>query len=254
MVATLPLVPDALFLKKWIDQAFQSTAAAGIGFLITAAVLLLTIRLRGGDKGPEQTSWADALLIGIAQMLAPLPGVSRSGLTIAAALGLGLSRAWAVGFSLLIAIPAILGAAVFEIKDVDPASLTADRVAQTVVGDGRRGPRRLWRDHLAGQDCAIGAIMVFFCIPDRPGDRRPGGRPRTRGVAAMPGARRLWTGPHGAALRDRALAEAPTDPSGLWIVPSRPARDQLIALLGRQAAGGHRAAGLVLGRPLAGDR
>src|SRR5688572_314162 len=50
----------------------------------------------------------------------------------------------------------------------------------------------------------------------------------------MPGARRLWTGPHGAALRDRALAEAPTDPSGLWIVPSRAARDQLIPLLGRK--------------------
>ena len=50
----------------------------------------------------------------------------------------------------------------------------------------------------------------------------------------MPGARRLWTGPHGAALRDRALADSPTDPSGLWLVPSRPARDPLIALLGRK--------------------
>ena len=70
----------------------------------------------------------------------------------------------------------------------------------------------------------------------------------------MPGARRLWTGPHGAALRDRALAEAPTEPSGLWIVPSRPARDQLIPLLGRKRRVADRAAGLVLGRPLAGDR
>jgi undecaprenyl-diphosphatase len=74
------------------------------------------------------------LLIGIAQMFAPLPGVSRSGLTIAAALALGLSRTWAVGFSLLIAVPAILGAGVWEMRHVDPASLSADRAAQAIAG------------------------------------------------------------------------------------------------------------------------
>ena len=67
-------------------------------------------------------------------MFAPLPGVSRSGLTIAAALALGLSRTWAVGFSLLIAVPAILGAAVFEIKDVNRSMLTFDRVGPAVAG------------------------------------------------------------------------------------------------------------------------
>jgi undecaprenyl-diphosphatase len=132
-VATLPLIPDALFLKKLIEQAFQSLSATGVGFLITAAVLGLTLRLSGGQKGPAQTTWLDALLIGIAQAFAPLPGVSRSGLTIAAALALGFSRTWSVGFSLLMAVPAILGAAVFEIKDVDPATLTGDRLAQIVA-------------------------------------------------------------------------------------------------------------------------
>jgi undecaprenyl-diphosphatase len=78
-------------------------------------------------------TWVDALLIGLAQMFAPLPGVSRSGLTIAAALALGLSRTWAVGFSLLIAIPAILGAAVWEVRKVDSTTLSADRVAQAVA-------------------------------------------------------------------------------------------------------------------------
>jgi undecaprenyl-diphosphatase len=141
-VATTPLIPLALFLKKWIDRAFESTAAAGVGFLITAAVLMLTALLqrRGeGGKGPSETTWLDALLIGIAQMFAPLPGVSRSGLTVAAALGLGLSRAWAVGFSLLIAVPAILGAAVFEVKKLDPNTLTVDRVAQTVAAAALAG-------------------------------------------------------------------------------------------------------------------
>ncbi len=134
-IATSPLVPLALFFKKYLDQAFASDTAAGYGFLITAAVLLLTAWLtrREGLKGPAQTTWLDALLIGLAQMFAPLPGVSRSGLTIATALALGFSRTWAVGFSLLIAIPAILGGGVFELRHVKPASLTPDHLAQTLA-------------------------------------------------------------------------------------------------------------------------
>ncbi len=134
-VATSPLVPLALFFKKYLDQAFASDTAAGYGFLITAAVLLLTSWLtrREGVKWPAQTTWLDALLIGLAQMFAPLPGVSRSGLTIAAALALGFSRTWAVGFSLLIAIPAILGGGVFELRHVTTASLTANRLLQTLA-------------------------------------------------------------------------------------------------------------------------
>jgi undecaprenyl-diphosphatase len=139
-VATAPLVPFALFLKKRLEEAFESPQAAGAGFLITAAVLLLvSLRMKGpeGSKGLAQTTWLDALLIGIAQMFAPLPGVSRSGLTIAAALNLGLTRTWSVGFSLLIAVPAICGAVVFELKDMikdhQALGLTPDRIAQTLA-------------------------------------------------------------------------------------------------------------------------
>ena len=141
-IATSPLIPLALFLKKWIEQAFEGITMAGIGFLITAAVLLLTAWLsrRDGAKGPAQTTWLDALLIGIAQMFAPLPGVSRSGLTIAAALALGLSRTWAVRFSLLIAVPAILGAAAKEMLDMykshavlPAADFVAQAIAATIV-------------------------------------------------------------------------------------------------------------------------
>jgi undecaprenyl-diphosphatase len=131
-VATLPLIPYAFF-KKYLEAAFQSSTVTGFGFLVTAAALFVTTRLRGGEKGPEKTTWLDALLIGIAQTFAPLPGVSRSGLTVAMALARGLSRSWSVGFSLLIAIPAILGAAVFEFKDLDRTTLTADRVSQTLA-------------------------------------------------------------------------------------------------------------------------
>ena len=141
-VATSPLVPLALFFMKLIKSAFNpdNPVPAGVGFLITAAVLLLTavFQKRGeAGKGPAETTILDALLIGLAQMFAPLPGVSRSGLTVATALGLGLSRSWAVGFSLLIAVPAILGAASKELLDVYKGKteliLTGDRVAQTIA-------------------------------------------------------------------------------------------------------------------------
>jgi undecaprenyl-diphosphatase len=138
-VATSPLIPLALFFKKWIERAFEGVVWAGWGFLFTAAILLITARLsrREGVKGPAETTWWHALLIGAAQMLAPLPGVSRSGVTIATALWLGLSRTWAVGFSLLIAIPAVLGGVVLEIfqmiKDLPPGAWTIDPVAQAVL-------------------------------------------------------------------------------------------------------------------------
>jgi undecaprenyl-diphosphatase len=133
VIATLPLIPDKLFFMKFIEKTFESLTYTGIGFLITAAILLVNLRLKGGEKGAAETTWLDALLVGVAQMFAPLPGVSRSGLTISAALALGFSKTWAVNFSLMMAVPAILGATVFELKKVDPSTLTGNRVAQIVA-------------------------------------------------------------------------------------------------------------------------
>ena len=253
-VATTPLIPLALFLKKWIDKTFESTLAAGIGFLITAAVLLITSRLQRrdeGGKGPTETSWRDALLIGIAQMFAPLPGVSRSGLTVCAALGLGLSRAWAVGFSLLIAVPAILGAAVFEIKKLDPHTLTGDRIAQTalaavlagVVGYGaiiwlvkivRSGKMWYFSVYLVLLGLAVIASSLAAtkdtpdshgAIPDarreNPADgsvrREPTRPPAGRGAVATVGALAGTVDPGGGASQrsPRAEREAKSGPEGL---------------------------------------
>jgi undecaprenyl-diphosphatase len=132
-VACLPLAPYAFGLKGMIERALKSPTVTGLGFLVTAAMLALSSRLRGGTKGPLETSWTDALWIGIAQAFAPLPGVSRSGLTITTALHFGLSRTWAVRFSLLLAVPAVMGATLKELKDVNRAMVTPDRVAQTIV-------------------------------------------------------------------------------------------------------------------------
>ncbi len=135
-MAVLPLIPVALFLKKAIESTFEGLRPAGFGFMATSVVLLLTTWLgrKEGKKGLLETTWLDALLIGIAQTLAPLPGVSRSGLTIAAALALGLSRTWAVGFSLLLAVPTIAGAVVFKLKDMTAADWQSDRFLPMLAG------------------------------------------------------------------------------------------------------------------------
>ena len=174
-VATLPAIPVGLFLKKRLEQTLEGTAWSGAGFLVTAAVLLLTIKLKGGDKGPERTTFLDALLVGIAQMFAPLPGVSRSGLTIAAALGLGFKRTWAVGFSLLMAVPVIAGAAILELRKVDFHAMPPGRMGQIAVAAVVSFVGRLPGDRLARPRCAVGQDVVFFCIPRRPRrSRRPG--------------------------------------------------------------------------------
>ncbi len=129
IIATIPAVFVGLLLKKKIEAAFGSLTWAGAGFLVTAAVLLVTTRLKGGEKGPSQTTYLDALTVGLAQMFAPLPGVSRSALTITTALALGFNRSWAVGFSLLMAIPVIGGAGVLELKDV-----TSEMLAPSYIG------------------------------------------------------------------------------------------------------------------------
>lgn len=188
-VATLPLVPDKLFLMDLIEEAFRSPIATGVGFFATAAVLLATTLLPGGAKGPRETRFLDALIIGIAQMAAPLPGVSRSGLTIASALLLGLGKAWAVGFSLLMAVPAILGAAAFEIKDVDRSTLSAARLAQTGAATVVAGvvgylailwlvrvvkSGRLW--YFSVYLIALGVLVILLgarSIPEARSDARP---------------------------------------------------------------------------------
>jgi undecaprenyl-diphosphatase len=135
-VATLPLVPyaiRAIGLKKLVEQAVESLTVTGLGFLVTAIVLALTPLIRSGRKGPAEALWLDALLIGLAQAFAPLPGVSRSGLTVATALALGFSPAWSVGFSFLIGAPAILAANLLELKDANLGALGSERIAQIAL-------------------------------------------------------------------------------------------------------------------------
>ncbi|MHB1037640.1 MAG: undecaprenyl-diphosphate phosphatase [Pirellulales bacterium] len=111
VVGTLPAVVSGLLLERYFKNMLENPVAAGLGFFVTAAMLLWASRCPKGQRSYRDLTYRDALLIGLFQALAPLPGVSRSGSTIAAGLALaGLRRTAAADFSFLLAVPAIGGA------------------------------------------------------------------------------------------------------------------------------------------------
>jgi undecaprenyl-diphosphatase len=124
VLATIPAVIAALALKDRIESAFSSGAFLGFAFLFTALALLVSEFLSRKGGGPAQAAnrtvmtWSDALVIGLCQAVAIVPGVSRSGLTLAGGLSRRLDRGLAARFSFLLSIPAILGALVLQIKDL----------------------------------------------------------------------------------------------------------------------------------------
>ncbi|MGH7562917.1 MAG: undecaprenyl-diphosphate phosphatase [Gemmatimonadota bacterium] len=115
-VATVPVVIAGVTLYPTVQEAFTRPALVA-GFLAITGVLLLSLYLRrrpGEEAGRLEPGWGTALLIGLFQACALLPGISRSGTTIVAGIWLGLAPAAAAEFSFLLAIPAIAGAIVYE--------------------------------------------------------------------------------------------------------------------------------------------
>ncbi len=89
----------------------------GFGFLLTALILFVNEKLARGSHKVEQMKWTDAVAVGFLQGVAILPGVSRSGSTIAGGRIFGLSKEEAAQFSFLLSIPVILGALVLQLPD-----------------------------------------------------------------------------------------------------------------------------------------
>jgi undecaprenyl-diphosphatase len=121
-VGTLPAVAVGLLAKDAVERVFAEPVFAAGGLLVTAAILLSTRAVPARDGGggawePRAVAPWRALVIGAAQALAILPGVSRSGATIATSLWTGLGRADAARFSFLLSVPAIAGALVLHLAD-----------------------------------------------------------------------------------------------------------------------------------------
>jgi undecaprenyl-diphosphatase len=122
VVGTLPVALIGFALKTFIEGTFTKTVLVLAGSLIALALLLwLAERISTHRRMLEELTWIDALVVGLAQAFALIPGSSRSGTTITAGLFLGISRDAAARFSFLLSIPAVLASGVFELARIDPS-------------------------------------------------------------------------------------------------------------------------------------
>ena len=114
IIGTIPTGVMGMLLKDLVKGGLSSVFSVGVALLITG-VLLRLVGKRGRDgRQADQMTIRDALIIGIIQGIAVIPGLSRSGFTICAGLFVGLSRVTAARYSFILSIPAIIGAAVLE--------------------------------------------------------------------------------------------------------------------------------------------
>tara|TARA_Y100000814_G_scaffold136473_1_gene98926 strand:+ start:1206 stop:1979 length:774 start_codon:yes stop_codon:yes gene_type:complete len=114
--ATVPIALTGLIFKSNIETAFRSVNIVGVCMVITGIILGSTLFTSSIRK--KNISLVSALIIGIIQAFALLPGISRSGVTISTALWIGISQEEAGRFSFLIAIPAIIGSLILTLPDI----------------------------------------------------------------------------------------------------------------------------------------
>jgi undecaprenyl-diphosphatase len=118
LVGTIPAAVIGLLFEDTFEQIFGNPTIAAIALFGTAALLITGERLHSGTKSLEKLSWMDAIIIGLLQPIALLPGMSRSGSTITGGLLRHLDRATAARFSFLLGIPAIAGAGLLALLDL----------------------------------------------------------------------------------------------------------------------------------------
>ncbi|PKO22035.1 MAG: undecaprenyl-diphosphatase UppP [Chloroflexi bacterium HGW-Chloroflexi-1] len=118
IIGSIPAAVLGYAFKDFFEGLFSHPTAVSGFLLITAAILALSERLGRRMRDMEGLRLADAVLIGLAQAAAIAPGISRSGATIAAGLGRGLTREAAARFSFMLATPAIFGAGLLQLVDL----------------------------------------------------------------------------------------------------------------------------------------
>ena len=123
IIATIPVGIVGVLFNDAIEELFTGLTIPAFLLLITGCLLYVSQRMNSGRIDVRNLSVKEALFMGCGQALAVLPGLSRSGTTIAAGLFAGLDKEFAAKFSFILSIPAILGAAVFELRHIGGANL-----------------------------------------------------------------------------------------------------------------------------------
>jgi len=121
VIGTIPAVLVGLFFKDQIEFLFTSTLLVSLALMLTGGINIYTDKkLAKADDFTDQAkiNWKSGLIVGLFQAFAIIPGISRSGSTVACGVSQGLSREHAFRFSFLLGIPAIAGAGVLQLKDL----------------------------------------------------------------------------------------------------------------------------------------
>lgn len=136
VLASVPTAIIGLAMKDSVEQLFENMPVVGAMLIVTGVILLIAGRAQKTGRPLEQLTRRDALLVGVAQGFAVLPGISRAGATIGCLLLRGIDAAAAARFSFLLALPAVGGAALLQLKDLNqvasaevPAYLAGSLVA-----------------------------------------------------------------------------------------------------------------------------
>jgi undecaprenyl-diphosphatase len=133
VVGSLPLLL-VLPVRSAVASLYQSTAFVSLMLMVTGGILYLTGKLRPGTKGLREIGFGQVLLVGLGQALAVLPGISQSGTTISLALACGFRQQFAVRFSFLLSIPAVLGAAILTISQAASTEMDISLLPQYLCG------------------------------------------------------------------------------------------------------------------------
>ena len=133
IIGTLPLFA-VLPVHKKIESLSGSMLFVGLALIFTGFLLYICDLWRKGRKNERTATWLDAVVVGVGQAVATMPGVSRSGMTITAGCFCGFQRRFAVRFSFLLSIPAILGANILSLKDALESGVDWAEVPVYLVG------------------------------------------------------------------------------------------------------------------------
>lgn len=134
IISTIPTGIIGVFMKDIVEYTSTNLLVTGICLICTGLILAMSDFLSDGEKKLKEMHNGDAFAIGVAQGIATLPGLSRSGTTIVAGILCGLDRKFAAKYSFIMSIPAVLGALVLELFDLGSEHVTGGDVGCYVLG------------------------------------------------------------------------------------------------------------------------
>ena len=133
ILGTLPLFV-VLPVKDAVQSLSNSMVFIGAALIVTGVLLFVSDRVKKGRKNERTATWLDVLIVGLGQAIASMPGISRSGMTITTGCFVGFERKFAVRFSFLLSIPAVLGANILSLADAAKAGINWAEVPVYLVG------------------------------------------------------------------------------------------------------------------------